>query len=240
MRSGGGGFLPVDAQPKKRSSKWKYKIARIPCENQSIRFFAENPAGRVYSQFTMDIPASTPEEIKKAAYEPSSPGSVSGRRTKDKVIVSWEKSKCAQDYNVDFSCSVSELGELPEIKHITSITSIQPNYELSLTADQRKCTEWEVAVTAFIDDSYSEPAIIHVSYSDDSDYSSDDDNSDDDNSDDYNSDDYNSDDYSSDDYSSDDDNSDDYKADEEHDEDEDEVGGWKVLGVLALGLVLLA
>jgi len=234
MRSGDGEFIPVVAEPTKKSAKWKYNIERIPCENQTIRFFAENPAGKAYSNFTIEIPASTTDEIKKAIYEPSPPRDVSGTSTRDKLTVSWERSKCAEDYNVDLICYKSKLDELPELKDIEVVV---PTYTHLLTADQKECTEWEVEVIAFLGEKYSEEARIRVSYSDD-------DNSDDDNSD--------------------DDISAITVAEDVGDtnlltmnttaSDEKEaasgdtellsmaptVVGWKVLGVLALGLVLLA
>ena len=181
MRSGDGEFKPVVAEPTKRNGKWKYNINRIPCENQSIRFFAENPSGKVYSQFKIEIPASTTDEIKKAAYEPSPPRNVSGTRTRDKLIASWERSKCAEDYNVDFICYLSSLDELPEFPELENIEAVAPTYTHLLTADQQECTEWEVVVIAFLGEKYSEKARIRFSNLDDD--NSDNDYSENDNSD---------------------------------------------------------
>ena len=162
MQSGGGKFKPVDVKPIERGGKWNYIIERVPCEDQKIRFFAKSHAGIVYSPFTKEINASKKEDIIDSNYELSPPRNVTGRMTKDKIIVSWMKTKCAEDYYVKFSCVHSELDDS------VTVEVVNTNYELHLTPEQKKCKEWEVEITAYLGGKDSkQPARIVVKESND-------------------------------------------------------------------------
>ena len=164
IQSGGGQFKVVDEESHKLGGKWQYTIKRVPCEEQTIRFFAVNDVGKSVSPFTKKIAASPSEEIAKSKYELRPPGNVEGRITKDKLSLSWEESKCAQDYSVQLVCVSPEL---PGLEKVPEETVSEPRYELDLRTDQRECIEWDATVTALLgENKYSDPSSTRLTFSD--------------------------------------------------------------------------
>ena len=94
----------VDVTKTVRGGKFEYIIRRVPCERQNIRFFAKNSEGIEYLNHKETITASSSEEIENSSFDLEAPSDVVGMITGEKLIVTWNPSKCATGYWVRFHC----------------------------------------------------------------------------------------------------------------------------------------
>ena len=149
MRVGGGGWREVEVAPKVRAGSYRWTVeAGSPCEEHRVRLRVHGQDGSQQLEVAAPLAGASTRELVLAQFTPSPPtGLQVDESSGSSVLVSWSASACAQLYEVTYE----RLGGGETFSQQVASSHLQ-------LSGLESCTEYEIRVTALLDQQYSEEA----------------------------------------------------------------------------------
>eukprot|EP00092_Neocalanus_flemingeri_P105865 GFUD01135762.1.p1 GENE.GFUD01135762.1~~GFUD01135762.1.p1 ORF type:complete len:785 (-),score=164.61 GFUD01135762.1:1070-3424(-) len=151
IQSGEGEYTPVTTNSRPRGGKYKYTIDIVPCQDHHLKFVLKGSDGEVVFELPEVIPASSSDLISSSGFNLEMPANIQIEQNEDSVALSWDASLCATSYLVVFMGPDGKEIENEVTENTATITEFEA------------CSQYDVYVTAVIDESYSDEAYDTIS-----------------------------------------------------------------------------